>query len=187
MYKGVGALKYTDKFLLFLYLVGTIGLFSIFVILPTGYIDEETANNVFSGMMSTSKWYYFTAAIILILIAIRFIVVLFKGSSERTFGIVKYTSDGEVNISNETIKSLVMKTINQVKGVRDSSVWIKPGEDKINILIKTLIMPDVNIPQTVKEIQENVRKYIEMIAEIPVGEVKVVILDIASGTKLRLE
>jgi uncharacterized alkaline shock family protein YloU len=78
-----------------------------------------------------------------------------------------------------------MKTLEQVNGIKENKVFIKPGTEKMNVLIKTYIMADTNIPSTVKEIQEKVRQYIEIIAEIPVGEIKVVVVDVAASTRLR--
>lgn len=180
-------MKSMDKALLILFLIATVCIFGIFIVLPTGYIPYETAVFVFEGIIGRYKWYYFCAAVLLIIIVIRLLIGILTGTKTRNFGIIRNTENGEVNISYETLKSLVMKTIANVKGVRDSKVLIYPGEDSIKIMIKTYIISDVNIPQTVKEIQENVKAYIEAIAEVPVGEVKVSIVDVAPATKLRLE
>lgn len=180
-------MKNSDRFLLFIYLLITICIFGVILVIPTGYITKEMVQGVFDSLFSINIWYYFIGAIVLILVALRLIISMLKGESENSLGVIKYTSEGELVISNETIKSLIMKTLEQVRGIKESKVWIKPGGDKINILVKTLIMPDINIPQTVKEIQEKTRQYIEIIAEIPVGEIKVVVVDLASSTKLRVQ
>lgn len=180
-------MKSMDKALLVLFLIAMTCVFGIFIVLPFGVITYDLAANVFEGMIGEYIWYYFGVAIILLIVVIRLFVALLKGSSQRTFGIVKSSESGEVVISYETIKSLVVKTINNVKGVKDSKVLILPSEGTLRILIKTYIMADINIPQAVKDIQDNVKVYIEAIAEIPVGEVKVSIIDVAPTTKLRLE
>jgi uncharacterized alkaline shock family protein YloU len=180
-------MKSYDKALLVLFLIATACIFSIFIVLPTGYIPYEAAGDVFQGIMGEYKWYYFGAAVLLLFVVIRLIIGTFTGNKAKNFGIIRNTENGEVNISYDTIKSLVIKTISNVKGVKESKVLIYPAEESIKIMIKTYIMSDVNIPQTVKEIQENVKAYIEAIAEVPVGEVKVSIIDVAPTTKLRLE
>lgn len=180
-------MKSSDKVLLILFLIATACIFGIFIVLPTGYIPYETVDFVFKGMVGTYKWYYFGAAVLLMVVVIRLLIGVFTGNRTRNFGIISNTENGEVNISYETLKSIVIKTIANVKGVRDSKVMIRPGENSIKIMIKTYIVSDVNIPQTVKEIQENVKAYIEAIAEVPVGEIKVSIVDVAPAAKLRLE
>lgn len=180
-------MKSSDKVLLVLFLIATTCIFGIFIVLPTGYISYETATYVFEGIVGYYKWYYFGAAVLLLVVVIRLLIGIFTGNRARNFGIIRNTENGEVNISYETIKSLVIKTISNVKGVKESKVLIYPAEENIKIMIKTYIMSDVNIPQAVKEIQESVKTYIEAIAEVPVGEVKVSIIDVAPTTKLRLE
>lgn len=180
-------MKSYDKVILILFLIAAACFLGIFIVLPTGYISYETAEYVFKGIMGDYKWYYFGAAVLLMVVVIRLFIAVFTGNRTRNFGIIRNTENGEVNISYETLKSLVMKTISNVRGVKDSKVFIYAAEDKIKIMIKTYIISDINIPQTVKEIQENVKSYIEAIAEVPVGEVKVSIIDVAPVTKLRLE
>lgn len=180
-------MKSADKVLLVLFLIISAGIFGIFIVLPTGYINSDTAALVFEGIIGEYKWYYFGAAVLLLVVVIRLLIGTFTGNRASNFGIIRNTENGEVNISYETIKSLVMKTISNVKGVKDSKVLIYPSEDKIKVLIKTYVISDVNIPQATREIQESVKAYIEAIAEVPVGEVKVSIVDVAPATKLRLE
>lgn len=180
-------MKSFDRALLVLFLIVSVCIFGIFIVLPTGYIPYDITASVFEGILNEYKWYCFAAAMLLLILAIRLLIAAFTGNRTKSFGIIRSTENGEVNISYETLRSLVMKTISSVKGVKDSKVLIYPCEDKVKILIRTYIISDVNIPQAVREIQENVKAYIEAIAEVPVGEVKVSIMDVAPAAKLRLE
>lgn len=180
-------MKNMDKLLLVIYILTAIILSIFCIVLPFDVIPGISLNSIFNDLNDSNRWYYIIGIVIFLFWSIYLLFALFKGENKKSFGIVKYTSEGEINISNETIRSLVMKTIGQIKGVKESKVFINPGTDKVNILVKTLVMPDINIPNTVKEIQESVRQYIELIAEVPVGEIKVIIVDVASGTRLRLE
>lgn len=180
-------MKNTDKLLLVIYILTAIMLSIFCIILPFEVIPGISLDSIFNDLNGSDRWYYIIGIIVFLFWSIYLLFALFKGENNKNFGIVKYTSEGEINISNETIKSLAMKTIGQIKGVKESKVFINPGADKVNILVKTLVMPDINIPNTVKEIQESVRQYIELIAEVPVGEIKVIVVDVASGTRLRLE
>jgi uncharacterized alkaline shock family protein YloU len=180
-------MKAADKLIMVVYLVGLTCLLTIFIILPFGLVSYDFSTRLVDGVFRDYKWYYFIGAIILILLNIKLLVALFFDDNVKRMGVIKYTSEGEINISFETIKSLVIKTASEAKGVKDIKVMIKPGKDNINILLKAQIMPDINIPQTIKIVQENVKSYIETIAEIPVGEVKVMITSIVTSTKLRLD
>lgn len=178
-------MKATDRFLLMIYLLILTAVFVFAAIIPFGYISANLVETILYGLKT--EWYVSAILVVLVLVNLRFIIALVKGDRPQRFGVIKLTSAGEINISNETIRSLVLKTTGTFKGIRDTRVMVRPGKDKINIYIKLLILPDVNIPQTVKEIQESVKGYIESIAEIPVGEVRVQVMDVAAGTKLRVE
>lgn len=177
----------SNKFFLALYIIALTLLYGFLILMPLNYINYDNSLRFLNYLYGDYKWYYFVIVLILILINIYFIFSLFSSSKGSKIGVLKNMPNGDMYISNEAIKSLVFKTIEQTKSIRDVKVFVKPGKDNMNILIKALIMPDVNIPNTIKEVQENVRNYIENVAEIPVGEIKVVIEDIAQNTKLRFE
>lgn len=178
-------MKTVDKLFLLLYLLLLTAILVFAAFIPTGYISTDLVETIVYGLQN--GWIVSVIALILVVVNLVFMAALFRGNKVQKFGVVKLTSAGEINISNETIRSLVLKTAGQIKGVRDIKVMIRPGRDNIGIHIKVLILPDINIPQTVKEMQETVKAYVETVAEVPVGEVKVAVMDVASGTKLRVE
>ncbi|SKA81975.1 Uncharacterized conserved protein YloU, alkaline shock protein (Asp23) family [Caloramator quimbayensis] len=176
-----------NKFILILYILGLTCLYVLFMLIPLNYVSYSQVIQYLNDLYGAYKWYYLTGTVLLIILNIYIIASLFKGSESSKLGVLKSMPEGDMYISNETIKSLVLKTVSQTKGVKDVKVFVKPGRDNMNILIKALILPDINIPNTIKQIQENIRTYIENVAEIPVGEIKVVVEDIAQSTKLRFE
>ncbi|QCX32699.1 alkaline shock response membrane anchor protein AmaP [Caloramator sp. E03] len=176
-----------NKFLLILYIIALTCFYGLLMLMPLNYVNYNRALQFLNNLYGVYKWYYFIILLLLIIINMYFIISIFIGSRSPKIGVLKSMPEGDMYISNETIKSLVLKTIEQTKGIKDAKVFVKPGKDNMNILIKALVVPDINIPSTIKNVQENVKNYIENIAEIPVGEIKVVIEDIAQNTKLRFE
>lgn len=181
-------MKNADKVLLFIYLIALTFLVGAVIVVPFGlYMPYSLAVRIVESSLYTYRWIYLALGLVLILLNVKLLIGLLLGDRMGRVGIVKYTSEGEVNISFDTIKSLVLKIVGGIKGIKDVNVMVKPGKENINIFIKALILPDTNIPQTVKEVQESVKNYIETITEVPVGEVKVMVTDIASSSKLRVE
>ncbi|EYE89743.1 hypothetical protein Q428_01485 [Fervidicella metallireducens AeB] len=176
-------MKTLDKFLMFVYLLVLTAFFGSIILIPFGYIPRDYVERIVNNLFETS--YFALIAAAFILLNIKLLISLVAGE-RRGAGVIKYTEGGMINITNETIKSMAIKTASQSRGIRDINVMVKPGKDNIDIMIKGNIMPDINVTETVKEIQQNVKTYIETIAEIPVGEVKVIITDVAAGNKLRL-
>jgi uncharacterized alkaline shock family protein YloU len=184
----VGRVKNADKVLIFVYLIALTFLIGAVIVIPFGlFMPYSLAIRTVEGSLYTYRWVYLAAGLVLILLNIKLLIGILIGDRIGRLGIVKYTSEGEVNISFDTIKSLVLKTVSGIKGIKDVNVMVKPGKENINIFIKALILPDTNIPQTVKEVQESVKNYIQIITEVPVGEVKVMVTDLASSSKLRVE
>ncbi|KRQ86834.1 hypothetical protein ABG79_01325 [Caloramator mitchellensis] len=173
-----------EKFLFTLYFVFLAFATTVALLAIKGIIPQEQINYYYS---LTGSYIFDIIAFALIAINIYFVIRLLKTDTSNKAGIVKYTSDGEIVITNEAVKALVLKATSNIKGIKDIKVFVRPGKQNINIMIKMLVFPDINIPNLVKEIQQNVKSYIEMIAEIPVGEVKVLVDDIASGTMLKME
>lgn len=176
-------MKTLDKFLMFVYLLVLTAFFGIILLIPFGYIQRDYVEMIVNNLFD--RPYYALISVAFILLNIKLLISLVIGG-RRVAGVIKYTEGGMINITNETIKSMALKTASQSRGIRDINVMVKPGKENIDIMIKGNIMPDINVTETIKEIQQNVKTYIETIAEIPVGEVKVVITDVAAANKLRL-
>lgn len=180
-------LKTEDKFILFIYLGVLTGLILIFISLPFGLITYANGMFFVSKLFREYRWYYILPALILFGLNIKLIFGLIYGENNGKIGVTKYTPKGEVNISFETIKTLVRKCVTESSGLKDIKVMVKPGKDNISIMIKTLILPEVSIPPTALAVQESVKAYIEAITEIQVNEVKILVTGIAVDTKLHFE
>jgi uncharacterized alkaline shock family protein YloU len=180
-------MKTGDRFIMFIYLLVLSGLFAFFIVLPFGLITYNNGMFFVNKLFREYKWYYFLAALILILINIKLILGLFFEENSQKLGITKYTPKGEVNISFDAIKALVNKAVLETSGLKDIKVFIKPGKDNISIKVKSLILPELSIPTTVEAVQEAVKNYVEAISGISVGEVQIIVMGIAVDTKLRFE
>lgn len=120
----------------------------------------------------------------LILINIVILIGMIK-SNNNNLHLIKYTAEGEITITFETIKSIVYKAVYQIRGFKEIKVFVKPQGDKISIMIKGVILPELNIPQTVIEVQKLVKEKVEALVEIPVEEVKVVVENLSTTARLR--
>ncbi|MCX7903958.1 MAG: alkaline shock response membrane anchor protein AmaP [Caloramator sp.] len=173
-----------NKFVLFFYLVVISILAFIIGLMPLNIISNDF---IISFVKDTTKNLYATIFAFIVL-AINLIIMLnlFKKENFK-LGVSRYTSEGELIISNEAIKSLISKSLSDIKGLKEFKVFLKPNKDKLSVLIKAIVFPDYNIPNLVFQVQTATKTYLESIAEIPVAEVKVVVDEIASNTKLRME
>lgn len=180
-------MRVEDKLIVFLYILIISAISVAFIIFPFDRGFYQTVVDMIQNEMYDYIWIGFAIAVILLAVSVKLIAGLIGVGSKSRYGIVKNTDEGELFISNDTIKAMVVKVASEARGIKDIVVYIKPEKENLTIMLKASIMPDVNIPETVKQIQMNVKNNIETIAEVPVGEVKVMISGIATSTKLRMQ
>ncbi|WDU84272.1 alkaline shock response membrane anchor protein AmaP [Caloramator sp. Dgby_cultured_2] len=173
-----------NKFFLFFYLIITSILAFVVGLMPLNILSNDF---IVSFVKEANKNFYVTIfAFVVLVINLIVLLNLFKRENFK-LGVSRYTSEGELIISNEAIKALISKSLSDVKGLKDFKVFLKPNKDKLSVMIKAIVFPDHNIPNLVLQVQTATKTYLESVAEIPVAEVKVIVDEIASNTKLRME
>jgi uncharacterized alkaline shock family protein YloU len=101
--------------------------------------------------------------------------------------ISKYNNVGEVRISLNTIESIALAASRKLGGVKDNKAYVTKQGDNVVISIKTIVMPDINIPALLEDIQMKVKKSVEETTGIGVNEVKVSVENIYTGYRSRVE
>jgi uncharacterized alkaline shock family protein YloU len=180
--------KTFDKAVAFIYLliIGSLCVFFIAAPIEQGlYADAEQV--VISLFDKPYRWYAFAGAILLLALTIKVILDFLGLGGHKNYGVIKATENGEVFISNDTLKAIVLKALASIKGIKDIAVYVHPGRESVAILIKASVQPDINIPQISSEMQVNVKSYIQNIAEVPVGEVKISITAMSASPVMRVE
>lgn len=117
------------------------------------------------------------------------LVFLLSGvkSEKDKKSISKYNNVGEIKISLNTIESIALAASRKLGGVRETKAYVTKADDNVSIYIKTVVMPDVNIPALLEDIQLKVKKAIEETSGISVSDIKVSVENIYTGYKSRVE
>ncbi|MEG6615901.1 alkaline shock response membrane anchor protein AmaP [Peptococcaceae bacterium 1198_IL3148] len=124
---------------------------------------------------------------LLIIIGLRlFFISLHAKSEKRAKAVVHDYKLGQVHITLPAIESLVKKAAYKVDGVKEVKPEIMPAPEGVSIVIKATITPDISIPETSKQLQQQVKDYIFQITGISTQNVKVMIENIATN-KPRVE
>ena len=77
--------------------------------------------------------------------------------------------------------------LRKIAGIRDNKAYVTKQGDHVSVYIKTIVMPDVNIPALLEDIQLKVKKSVEETTGIAVNEVKASVENIYTGYKSRVE
>ena len=70
----------------------------------------------------------------------------------------KYNNVGEIRISLSAIESIALNASKKIAGIRDNKAYVTKQGDHVSVYIKTIVMPDVNIPALLEDIQLKVYK-----------------------------
>lgn len=117
------------------------------------------------------------------------IIFLFSGikSDKDKKAICKLTDLGELKVSLVSIENIALGVTKKISGVRDVKASVKKSQDNVYIAIKTIVMPDVIIPELLEEIQNRVKKVVESITGIKVLRINAMVDNISTVYKSRVE
>lgn len=174
-----------NRVILTIYMIFMILISISIMALPFNLIPSSIINLIVGEI--SSKWYYSIAGFVLFIISLRLLLSGITQDSRAKRGIVKPAEFGNIKISVETFESLSFRVVKQIAGVKDVKVKVDLGDNDITVFARLLVVPDVNIPRVVGEVQSKIKSYIESITEIDVREVRVTVDNIASLTVARVE
>ncbi|MCX7747501.1 MAG: alkaline shock response membrane anchor protein AmaP [Clostridia bacterium] len=146
----------------------------------SSYISEDILKS------SSASIIMFIVELIFLAMSLTFLLSGFKRDKEKR-AVSKVTNIGEVLISLDTIENIALTASRRLNGVRESKADVVKFDDSVSIFIKTVVMPDVNIPILLEDIQVKVKKSVEESAGVRVNEVKVMVSNIYTGYKSRVE
>lgn len=130
------------------------------------------------------------AAIIVLLVSLRFIVVSIRRSGPSIPSINQRTEFGDIRISVETVENLALKAAAKTRGVKDLKARVRVTEAGLEIMIKAFVEGEGSIPALSEDIQRTVSAQVEEATGIPVAEVSVFIANVtqtATSFKSRVE
>jgi len=145
------------------------------------YIDENLLSSRNISLV------LFLIAFVFLILSIIFLTSGIKIKDKKV--VSKHTKIGEIKISLDTIENIALTASRKLSGVKEAKVEVKkPLEsDNVSIEIKTVVMPDINIPALSEDMQEKVKRTVESSTGITVDNVQVIVENIFTGYRARVE
>lgn len=135
-----------------------------------------------SLMNEGGRWLVGGLAGLTFVMAVRFLYYGFhRAGPDQT--LVHESDLGEVRISIGAVENLVRKVARQVKGVRDVRGWVSLAGGRINVRLRTVISPDVSVPEVSTSIQNTVRDCLQSVVGVEAGEVRVFVENISNEAR----
>lgn len=169
-----------DKIMLTVYTLFIMFISIVVILFSTQIISLDFFSTSLS--MLYGRWETSIVGLVLLLISLRLFFLNIK--TERNPETSIHNGElGNVSITLKAIESLVKKVIGETEDIKDAKIKIHKQNDCISIILKIMINHDVIIPDMTKELQLNIKDYIENTAGISVTDVKVSIENILTEAK----
>jgi len=143
---------------------------------PLAYIEMALStpqNRIILGLVGVG----------LLIVGVLVFLVTIKLEPKPTSVEVDRSLDGEVSITIPAIKVIIMKAVKKIEGIKEIRPVVTNGANGLQVYLHMMINPDRGIPELSKNVQDEVRKYLEEIGGLKVAEVKVLVDDLNQGTK----
>lgn len=123
---------------------------------------------------------------VFILVGLRLLWVSLRTNRKVRQAVVDDNALGQVRVALTAIEALINKEVSQVHGVREVHSQVIGDPNGIAIKVKATVTPEISIPETSKEIQQQVKDRVRDVTGITAASVKILVDNIAT-TKPRVE
>lgn len=124
----------------------------------------------------------FIIASIFFCLSLTFLLSGFKPEGDKK-AIVKYNKNGEVRITLNSIENIALATSRKLSGIRDSKAYVTKSGEGVNITVKAIVLPDINVPLLSEDLQLKVKNSVEDSTGVRVDGVRVMVESIFTGYK----
>ncbi len=102
--------------------------------------------------------------------------------------LIEESALGKVQVSLLAVENLVKRLVREMKGIRDVKAVVRNKDDKgIDIKIRLVVSPEVNVPSICGAIQKSTKEYVLDIVGVEVSNVTVIVENITSEPKARVD
>lgn len=165
-------------FVLFIFLLLFFSLLSFlisFQVVPQEIISQEVEQVLHLFYKSFTSQLLLSLIGILLLIIALYLIWLKQKTIQQVPSVKINTDDGDIKISTFSLKQIILNIlqnkIQDVKEIYPEIQVIKNGG--IKTLLKLVVMPNCNIPQTAQSIQEKLKTELPRISGVEVKEIKI--------------
>lgn len=101
--------------------------------------------------------------------------------------IIHETELGEVRIASPAVEALALRAVRKIRGVKEAEIRVLTENNSLSFQVGIVSSPDLNIPQLIYEIRDELRRYIQETIGIPVSNTEVTVTRISSEPRARVE
>lgn len=163
-----------------------LAVFSLLVIAVASGWREPLAGLQASLTDPQWRWVLGTLGAIFFAFSVRFLSLGFR-SRYAGRAVSHETSLGQVRISLVAVENLVRRVAKQCVGVREVKAWVRSLPAGLAVDLRLVVSPDLSIPRVSDEAQKCIQQYVRDVVGVEVAEVRVVVENIGSEPRRRVE
>lgn len=167
----------------------TIVSFVIMIITLKPDLFDAIALNISYELQSNRNFsfFMFIVGFIFFSMSLTFLLSGFKSGKDKK-AIRKQTNIGLIKISHMALETIALNSVRKFGAVREAKAYVfNANIDSVSIVVKAVVMSEVNIPALSEDMQVKIKRSIEESAGVTVNDVKVIIENIYSTYKARVE
>lgn len=126
-------------------------------------------------------------AFVFFLISVRLFIAATQKVKTVTSTVVQETSLGQVRVTLEALESMVRRAVSPIKGIREITPHIVCDPTGVSIIVRAVVNPDTTVPEVTVEIQDKVKDYLQQVAGITVHAVKILVENVSTDGRSRVE
>lgn len=180
-------MKILDRLIIALFSLCALALSLCIIVIPfniPGFLSIGNITHIASRMYK--NYYYTIGGIILFIASIRVIFSYFSRQDTSVGGsyLITRSEYGEIIIYSNTIVGLVQNAIEKFSGINNIKTSVNLSEGQVRIELVGDVMPGINIPEVINELQGIVKEYVENATGAKVDEVKVKTNNVSTHTRV---
>ena len=180
-------MKIVDRLILTLYSLVIALISLVLIIIPFNMFHIFNVNEGISLIESMKgNYFYSLIGLIFFIVSIRFLlsgIIGTKDTLKESFLVMK-NEYGEVIIYSNTIVGLVQNIVDGFSGIKNINTSVNLFDGQIEVLMEADVLPEINIPEKTKELQQKVKEYLEDTTGAKVGEIKVEINNVSTPSRI---
>jgi len=163
-----------------------IAILVMIVALWPPFFDILTNNVYFAMEYPYTNFIMFIVALLFLTLSLIFLLSGIKQYKEKK-AVTRVTNIGEIRISLETIENIALAVTRKIQGIKEIKAGSAKTEEKIRVELRVILLPEVNIPSLSEEIQKKVKHSVETATGIEVSNVSVIVENVYTGYRSRVE
>ncbi len=101
--------------------------------------------------------------------------------------IIHETELGEIRIATSAVQALALRAVKRINGVKEAEVDVLAETEGLKFQVEIVSNPDLNIPQLIQEIREQLGSYIRETIGVPVSKTEVTVVRVTAEPRSRVE